>query len=132
MIDTPIIHDRHLVKQAFNQVIKHGNYKDAFSKPDNLTIVTVRNEGTMEDRIIPSLKGYEDKSILEANLEYLGIQPLVILTDPRLPWRNTFKFEIILNRYKFLIIILIFIVNLINLFIFEYERNFLIKQSRAK
>ena len=78
MIDTPIIHDRHLVKQAFNQVIKRGDYKDAFSKPDNLTIVTVRNEGTMEDRIIPSLEGYEDKSILEVNLKYLGIQSLVV------------------------------------------------------
>ena len=97
MINTPVIHDRHIVKNAFNQVIESGEYETAFSKPDNLTIVTVRNEGTMEDRIIPSLKGYEDKSILEANLEYLGIQPLTVLTDSRLPWRNTFKFEIILN-----------------------------------
>ena len=97
MINTPIIHDRHIVKDSFNQIIEHSEYKNAFSKPDNLTIITVRNKGTMEDRIIPSLKGYENKSILEANLEYLGIQPLVVLTDPRLPWRNTFKFEIIHN-----------------------------------
>mgnify|MGYP001283366558 CR=1 FL=1 len=54
----------------------------------------------MEDRIIPSLEGYEDKSILETNLEYLGIQPLVVLTDSRLPWRNTFKLEIILEYLK--------------------------------
>ena len=33
------------------------------------------------------------KSILEANTEYLGIKPLTVLTDARLPWRNTFKFE---------------------------------------
>ena len=65
MINTPIIHDRHIVKDSFNQIIEHSEYKNAFSKPDNLTIITVRNEGTMEDRIIPSLKGYEDKSILE-------------------------------------------------------------------
>ena len=97
MIDTPVIHDRHIVKNAFDQIIKSKIYKNAFNKPDNLTIVTVRNEGTMEDRIIPSLKGYEDKSILETNLEYLGIKPLTILTDSRLPWRNTFKFEIILD-----------------------------------
>jgi len=97
MIDTPVIHDRHIVKEGFNQIIEHGGYENAFSKPDSLTIVTVRNEGSLEDRIIPSLKGYEDKSILEANLEYLGIQPLVVLTDSRLPWRNTFKFEIILD-----------------------------------
>jgi len=97
MIDTPVIHDRHIVKRAFNQIIEHGEYKNAFTKPANLTIVTVRNEGSLDDRIIPSLEGYEDRSILEANLEYLGIHPLVVLTDPRLPWRNTFKFEIILN-----------------------------------
>ncbi len=96
-INTPVIHDRHIVKNVFDQIIKSKTYKDAFNKPDNLTIVTVRNEGTMEDRIIPSLKGYEDKSILETNLEYLGIKPLTILTDSRLPWRNTFKFEIILD-----------------------------------
>ena len=95
MINQPIIHDRHIVKKIFNQIIEHGDYKDSFSKPNNLTMVTVRNEGTMEDRIIPSLKGYEDKSILEANLEYLGIQPLTVLTDPRLPWRNTFKFYVL-------------------------------------
>ena len=77
------------------------NYlKNSFTKPDNLTIITVRNEGTMEDRIIPSLRGYENKSILEANLEYLGIQPLTVLTDSRLPWRNTFKFELINNYLK--------------------------------
>lgn len=97
MIDSPIIHDRHIVKNAFNTLVEQGVYKNAFSKPNNLTIVTVRNEGSLEDRIIPSLSGYEDKSILETNLEYLGIQPLVVLKDSRLPWRNTFKFEAILN-----------------------------------
>ena len=51
----------------------------------------------MEDRIIDHLKGYEDVSILEQNLEYLGVE-LKVLRDDRLPWRNTFKFEL-LNRY---------------------------------
>jgi len=100
MIDTPVIHDRYIVNDAFNQIINHGGYKDAFNKPDNLTILTVRNEGSLEERIIPSLQGYEDKSILEANLEYLGIQPLVVLTDSRLPWRNTFKLEMLSNYFK--------------------------------
>jgi len=100
MIDTPVIHDRFIVKSAFDQIIEHGGYKDAFSKPDNLTILTVRNEGSIEERIIPSLRGYEDKSILEANLEYLGIRPLTVLTDSRLPWRNTFKLELLSNYFK--------------------------------
>ncbi len=97
MIDQPIIHDRHIVKEAFQQIIDTNEYKNAFSKPDNLTIVTVRNEGSMEDRLIPKMLEYKYNSILEANLKYLGIQPLVVLTDSRLPWRNTFKFEMILN-----------------------------------
>ena len=33
----------------------------------------------------------------KANLNYLGIKNLVVLKDNRLPWRNTFKFEMILN-----------------------------------
>ena len=97
MINQPIIHDRHIVKEAFRQIVDNGVFKNTFSKPDNLTMITVRNEGSMEDRLIPKMLDYKNKSILEVNLEYLGIQPLVVLTDPRLPWRNTFKFEIILN-----------------------------------
>ena len=97
MINQPIIHDRHIVKEVFGQIMEHGGFKNVFSKPDNLTILTVRNEGSMDDRIIPSLKGYENTSILESNLNYLGIKNLVVLKDNRLPWRNTFKFEMILN-----------------------------------
>ena len=71
--------------------------KNAFTCPNDLTIITCRNKGTLEDRIIDSLKGYEHKSILETNLEYLGIDNLEILTDSRLPWRCTFKIEMINN-----------------------------------
>tara|TARA_B100000963_G_C22552592_1_gene637478 strand:+ start:355 stop:1095 length:741 start_codon:yes stop_codon:yes gene_type:complete len=100
MTNQPIIHDRHHVKRIFEGMVKNGINKNAFTKPDNLTLVTCRNKGTMEDRIIPSLSGYENKSILESNLEHLGINGLVVLTDDRLPWRNTFKFELILNYLK--------------------------------
>jgi len=94
-ITQPIIHDRHIVKQAFEQMKEAGEIK--FEHPKDLTIVTCRNEGTLEDRIIPHLSGYEDTSILERNMEYLGLD-LVVLRDGRLPWRNTFKFEM-LNNY---------------------------------
>lgn len=97
MIHTPIIHDRHIVKQAFDYMKSISMHQSAFSLPGDLTIVTCRNSGTMQDRIIDTLAGYEDKSILECNLEYLGIRDLVILTDDRLPWRNTFKIEMISN-----------------------------------
>ena len=93
----PVIHDRHVVKFAFEEMKEAGQYKGAFKMPDNLTIVTCRNEGSLEDRIIWSLEGYETTSILESNLEYLGVDGLVVLRDSRLPWRNTFKFEMLHN-----------------------------------
>ena len=91
----PIIHDRHIVKGAF-EILKSKVERNSFKLPDDLTIVTCRNEGSMEDRIISHLSGYGDVSILESNLDYLGID-LVVLKDARLPWRNTFKFEMICN-----------------------------------
>ena len=97
----PIIHDRHIVKQQF-EVLKSEVAPNTYKCPDNLTIVTCRNEGSMSDRIIPHLAGYENVSILESNLKYLGID-LTVLRDDRLPWRNTFKFEMLhkyLNAWK--------------------------------
>ena len=92
----PIIHDRHLVKTEFEK-LKQRLQPNCFELPKELTIVTCRNKGSMEDRIIDHLKGYEEVSILEQNLNYLGVE-LVVLRDDRLPWRNTFKFEL-LNDY---------------------------------
>ena len=94
-IKQPVIHYRHIVKKSF-ELLKSVIEPNIFSHPKDLTIVTCRNEGTMEDRIIPHLSGYENTSILEDNLKYLGID-LVVLTDNRLPWRNTFKFEMLYN-----------------------------------
>ena len=97
-IKQPIIHDRHIVKQYFENMKSQNIHKNAFKIPKDLTIVTCRNEGSMEDRIIEHLKGYELKSILECSLEYLGIDELVVLKDDRLPWRNSFKVEMV-NDY---------------------------------
>tara|TARA_Y100001973_G_scaffold101319_1_gene164202 strand:+ start:129 stop:854 length:726 start_codon:yes stop_codon:yes gene_type:complete len=94
VIEQPIIHDRHIVKEQFQKLKANGELK--FKKPDNLTIATCRNSGTLEDRIIPHLSGYEQTSILEENMKYLGLD-LVVLRDDRLPWRNTFKFEMLHN-----------------------------------
>lgn len=97
MPNTPIIHDRHLVKRTFEHMMSNSTHKSSFSLPSDVTIITCRNSGTMQDRIIDSLSGYQNKSILECNLEYLGIKDLVVLKSSRLPWRNTFKIEMILN-----------------------------------
>lgn len=95
IINSPIIHDRHIVKDYFESMIDLNLYKNEFKLPDDLTLITCRNFGSMEDRIIDSLKGYEHESILESNLKYLGINNLIVLKDQRLPWRNTFKIEMI-------------------------------------
>ena len=71
-----------------------GRGFNKFTLPNNLTILTARNKGSLGDRIIPHLLGYEDVSILEQNLEYLGVN-LVVLTDNKLPWRNTVKIKMI-------------------------------------
>jgi len=97
---SPVIHDRHIVKNYYENMVFNNTHKNKFRNPDDLTIITCRNLGSMEDRIIDSLSGYEHKSILECNLEYLGIDDLVVLYDDRLPWRNTFKFEMISNYLK--------------------------------
>ena len=81
-------------------MLQRDDYKNAFKMPKDLTIVTCRNEGSMEERMgdIPHLSGFENISVLETSLDYLGIKGLVVLKDSRLPWRNTFKFEM-LNNY---------------------------------
>ena len=50
-IKQPIIHDRHIVKQQF-EVLKSEVAQNTYKCPDNLTIVTCRNEGSMSERII--------------------------------------------------------------------------------
>jgi len=95
-IKQPVIHDRHVVNSVFEQMKRDGSLKNSFSNLENLTIVTCRNKESMEDRLIPQLLKYKDKSILEENLEYLGVD-ITVLRDERLPWRCTFKFEMISN-----------------------------------
>ena len=62
-ITTPVIHDRHLVREAF-ELLKSQTEPGIFTHPKDLTILTCRNEGSLEDRIIDSLVGYDETSIL--------------------------------------------------------------------
>ena len=80
--ETPIIHDRHLVKEAYERMKLNGMHKNAFSMPVDLTMVLVRNEGSLFEtgRIIPHLSGYDHTSILESNLNYLGIEGYEVLS----------------------------------------------------
>ena len=99
-MNQPLIHDRHIVKKEFGNLAQNVRWDEwQFEMPENLTVATCRNEGTLEDRIIPHLSGYEEESILESNMRYLGLD-LVVLRDDRLPWRNTFKFEMLHNYLK--------------------------------
>ena len=98
VIEQPIIHNRFIVKEIFELMKKQGTYKGLFSCPSSLTITTCRNSGPMTDRIINELEGYEDVSLLESSLQHLGIHTLKRLESSELPWRNTFKFELI-NEY---------------------------------
>ena len=79
-IKQPIIHDRHIVKQQF-EVLKSEVAQNTYKCPDNLTIVTCRNEGSMSERIIPHLAGYENVSILDIFPTILFIFDLSIPND---------------------------------------------------
>jgi hypothetical protein len=79
-IKQPIIHDRHLVKSQFETLKRLQLFENKFSMPEDLSIVLCRNEGSLSDRIIPQLAGYEDTSILESNLQYLGIDNYTVLS----------------------------------------------------
>ena len=62
--ETPIIHDRHLVKQWIETILQRDDYKNAFKMPKNLTIITCRNEGPMTERLVDSLIGWVEISVL--------------------------------------------------------------------
>tara|TARA_R110001592_G_scaffold168757_1_gene405081 strand:+ start:315 stop:1052 length:738 start_codon:yes stop_codon:yes gene_type:complete len=98
MIDTPIIHDRYVVKRFFENMKSKGIHKNAFKKPKNLTILTAKNEGE-HDRMIPSLEGYNEYTIFEQNLDYLGIHDYVVLNkkvDPS-QWKCSHKINWVLD-----------------------------------
>ena len=50
-IKQPIIHDRHIVKQQF-EVLKSEVAPNTYKCPDNLTIVTCRNKGPLDDTVV--------------------------------------------------------------------------------
>ena len=78
-MNQPLIHDRHIVKKEFGNLAQNVRWDEwQFEMPENLTVATCRNEGTLEDRIIPHLSGYEEESILESNMRYLGLDLVVL------------------------------------------------------
>ena len=95
VITQPVIHNRFIVKQHFESMKQSGTNYQKFSMPEELTIATCRNEGKMTDRLIHELQGYDEVSLLESSLQFLGISSLEVLTDARLPWRNTYKFQML-------------------------------------
>ena len=95
VITQPVIHNRFIVKQHFESMKQNGTKYQTLNMPEELTIVTCRNEGKMTDRLIHELQGYDEVSLLESSLQFLGISSLEVLTDARLPWRNTFKFQML-------------------------------------
>ena len=98
MINTPIIHDRHIVKGFFENMKSNNTLKNSLKKPNNLTVLTAKNKGK-HDRMIPSLEGYDEYTIFEQNLDYLGIHDYVVLSKEMDPsqWKCSHKINWVLD-----------------------------------
>jgi hypothetical protein len=103
-IMTPMVHDRHLVKFMYEYMRDNDMYKNAFKRPENLTILTTIgttpdkdsdvNEGIMQERMMETLEGYGKDSLFEASLKHIGIDDYVVLRkdlETYGDWRCTFK-----------------------------------------
>ena len=97
-ITQPIIHDRHVVKKVFEHMKANEINKGAFKRPNNLTVLTAKNEGE-HDRMIPHLQGYNEITIFEQSLNYLGIDDYVVLSKKMdaSKWRCSHKINWVLD-----------------------------------
>ncbi len=88
-VNTPMIHDRHLVVPVLEYMKENNIHYKEFKKPENLTILTTIgstpskgsdvNEGIMQERMISSLEGYGKNTVFEQSLEHIGIDNYVVL-----------------------------------------------------
>ena len=80
-ITQPIIHDRHIVKQAMEQLIQSGPVQ--FEKPDDLTIVTCRNEGTLSDRVKEVSEEFLDNEPIQEIVQFLKSEKSRSICKPK-------------------------------------------------
>lgn len=75
----PIVHDYQFARRIFAKLRRSGRLKNAFRCPDELTIFTAHN--------------YRNSSLLEANLQYLGIDDYVVLNRRVEVWSNSLRIK---------------------------------------
>jgi len=82
-----IIHREKFAIKYFRSLRTAYWMRDAYRTPKNLTIITLHN--------------YQEKSLFEQSLEYLGIRDYVNIIEPfEGPWRHTLKIQFILNYLR--------------------------------
>jgi hypothetical protein len=83
--EQPIAHRYKKVVPRFEKMIEEGELKDAFKDSDlsELEIVTVHN--------------YNEKTLIERCLDYLGVTDYTVLKHPGSDWRMTYKYLYLLE-----------------------------------
>lgn len=79
----PITHRTKYAEKQWEEMLSSGDKKGKYRCPDGLTIVTCHN--------------YEEETLLEKNLKYLGIEGLVVLKGGDTPWRSVCKVDLVLD-----------------------------------
>lgn len=82
----PIVHNRFLVTELWKEMTLQGTLENRFKKPEKLTIVLCHN--------------YPSKTLLEQNLDFLGIRDYVVLKGDPNKWSNLHKLKLIYDYLK--------------------------------
>jgi hypothetical protein len=85
MGEQPIVHRYKKVVPAFERMVKDGKLRNAFKNSDlsDLAIVTVHN--------------YDEKTLIERNLDFLGVRDYTVLKHPSSDWKMSYKYIYLLE-----------------------------------
>ena len=73
----PIVHDDPIARNVHEAMEAEGRLRNAFRRPDELSILTAHN--------------YPEPSLLERNLQYLGISNVHVINRPVKVWSNSLR-----------------------------------------
>jgi hypothetical protein len=82
----PIIHDIQTARRIHTEMVRTNRLRDALRRPDWLSVFTAHN--------------YPDPSLLERNLEHLGVTGYTVINRPVETWSNSLRIRWFLDYLK--------------------------------